>query len=435
MSNRGDKPSDFDAFERLPERKEPTIGLRSSVKNISISSPTSPIGSPASPISPPIGVVRVYSNSESIDSLNQRMLQGNDKRFVEWPKLGFPDPEDPDLRRLEYAWKSKQGDKLELEAEKVWQEFLLNSNKVNNRQKQCQQLIRKHGIPSKYRPRVWMEIRGVDKKMKENEGYYDSILDVHKNTPCVSAEQIQLDLHRTFPQHPLFFENPVPTSGRSQMQRILTAYSWRNPHVSYCQSLNYIVGILLLHYSEEQSFWMLVSILEELLPANFYNPQLKGVRVDSRVLDEMLKDRLPKLHQHFFNCHIEVQTFCTGWFMRLFVDIFPLETTMRIWDLLFSEGSKVLFRTILAFLKISENDLLGCSHMGEMLHYLNAAPIRQYDYNILVKTCFSFYSLKRKNLEDARDRCTKIVEAEIRELQIRRDAARQRMMSMNMTIA
>jgi hypothetical protein len=167
----------------------------------------------------------------------------------------------------------------------------------------------------------------VDKKLKENEGYYHSILDVHKNTPCVSAEQITLDLHRTFPQHPLFAESDDENSGRKKMQRILTAYSWRNPHVSYCQSLNYIVGILLMHLNEEQAFWMLVSILEEILPANFYNPQLKGVRVDTHVLEELVKERLPRLYQHFMNTGIEVQTFATGWLMRLFVDIFPIEVS------------------------------------------------------------------------------------------------------------
>jgi hypothetical protein len=166
--------------------------------------------------------------------------------------------------------------------------------------------------------------------LKENEGYYQSILEVHKNTPCVSAEQISLDLHRTFPQHPLFHESDSEDSGRKKMQRILTAYSWRNPHVSYCQSLNYIVGILLMHFNEEQSFWMLVSILEELLPANFYNPQLKGVRVDIRVMDELVKERLPRLYHHLVNLNVDLQTFCTGWFMRLFVDIFPIEVSQYL---------------------------------------------------------------------------------------------------------
>jgi hypothetical protein len=237
-----------------------------------------------------------------------------------------------------------------------------------------------------------------------------------------------LDLHRTFPQHPFFAPSDAPDSGRQKMQRILTAYSWRNPHVSYCQSLNYIVGILLMHFTEEQSFWMLVSILEELLPANFYNPQLKGVRVDTHVLEELIRDRLPRLYNHFQNLDIEVQTFSTGWFMRLFIDIFPIETSLRIWDLMFHEGIKIMFRAMLAYLKLHETEILGLNHMGEVLHFLNVAPTKQYDHTSLIKACFSFYNFKRSSLETARARCTTIVEEEIRELDQRREVAKQRML-------
>lgn len=126
------------------------------------------------------------------------------------------------------------------------------------------------------------------------------------------------DLARTFPTHPYFQEGKA---GRHEMRRILVAYSWRNPLVAYCQSLNYIVGLLLLFFSEEEAFWMLVVILEEILPANFYSPQLKGLRVDGRVFDDLLKERLPKLYTHFMLNDVDTVTFISGWFMRVYVDV------------------------------------------------------------------------------------------------------------------
>ena len=74
-----------------------------------------------------------------------------------------------------------------------------------------------------------------------------------------------MDSSRTFPDHPLY----TSEDGRERLQRVLTAYSWRNPAVGYCQSMNYIAGLLLLFMTEEEAFWMLVAIIENLLPAEY----------------------------------------------------------------------------------------------------------------------------------------------------------------------
>lgn len=42
--------------------------------------------------------------------------------------------------------------------------------------------------------------------------------------------QIEKDLHRTFPGHPV-----MDSSGRNALRRLLAAYARRNPLVGYCQ--------------------------------------------------------------------------------------------------------------------------------------------------------------------------------------------------------
>jgi hypothetical protein len=53
--------------------------------------------------------------------------------------------------------------------------------------------------------------------------------------------------------------------------------------------------MLLLHLSEEETFWLFVTLVENYLPQNFYSPNLKGVLVDATVLDELIFQNLYKL--------------------------------------------------------------------------------------------------------------------------------------------
>ncbi|KAG2372674.1 hypothetical protein C9374_013682 [Naegleria lovaniensis] len=244
------------------------------------------------------------------------------------------------------------------------------------------------------------------------------MLQVHQNIYNEAEHQIDLDLSRTFPHHPFF--RHANSKGREQLKRILIAFSWRSPYISYTQSMNYIVAMLLLHCDEETAFWLFVELVEEILPKNFYNPQLTGVRIDSRALDELIKNRLPKMHAHFQKLKLDCTAFSSGWFMRVFVDIFPIETTMRILDLVFAEGNKILFRTVLSYLKIYESHLLEMDNMGDVLHFINSDPCTMYDHIKLTKNMFLFYRLTRQVCLSLRTKYKELIEKEDEELENRR---------------
>ena len=57
-------------------------------------------------------------------------------------------------------------------------------------------------------------------------------------------KQIEQDVDRTFPSHPHFCSRS--TLGTASLVHVLRAYSIRNPMVGYCQSLNFIAGLLLI---------------------------------------------------------------------------------------------------------------------------------------------------------------------------------------------
>ena len=97
-------------------------------------------------------------------------------------------------------------------------------------------------------------------------------------------------------------------SNREMLRRVLCAYSLRNSTVGYCQSMNYIAGLLLLVPSrkhnipdvsyywclasqigvpEESAFWLLTTIVEELL-ADYFVPTIRSLRVDLRVFADLV---------------------------------------------------------------------------------------------------------------------------------------------------
>jgi len=91
-----------------------------------------------------------------------------------------------------------------------------------------------------------------------------------------ATEQIEKDLLRTFPGHPLCSD----PSGIDTLRRVLTAYSWSNSFIGYCQSMNFIAAFLLLFNSEEDVFWILTVIIDSIIP-QYFGPCLVGARVRS----------------------------------------------------------------------------------------------------------------------------------------------------------
>ena len=133
----------------------------------------------------------------------------------------------------------------------------------------------------------------------------------------------------------------------------------RNPDVGYCQSMNFLTAILLLHTDEEKAFWILAAIIEDILPTDYYSSTMLGCRVDQHVLTSYLAYCLPRVHEHFQSMGAMIDPITCHWFLCLFVNSFPLETTLRIWDAILYEGSEVLVRTAATIIKVHERNLLA----------------------------------------------------------------------------
>lgn len=124
----------------------------------------------------------------------------------------------------------------------------------------------------------------------------------HRLRPA-DAKQIDADLPRTFPSHPLF-RSPGPAP--AALRRILRAHALFNPSVGYCQSLNFVAAVLFLVAGEEPAFWILAAVCARTLP-DYHTHTMAGLRIDTAAFGTVVAAALPELHSHLESIEVRGQ--------------------------------------------------------------------------------------------------------------------------------
>ncbi|KAL0291709.1 UNVERIFIED_CONTAM: TBC1 domain family member 2B [Sesamum radiatum] len=246
-------------------------------------------------------------------------------------------------------------------------------------------LIRK-GIPPNLRPKVWFTLSGAAKKKSTvPDSYYNDLTSAVEDKVTSATKQIDHDLPRTFPGHP-WLDTP---EGHAALRRVLVAYSFRDSDVGYCQGLNYVAALLLLVMkTEEEAFWMLAVLLENVLVNDCYTNNLSGCHVEQRVFKDLLTKKCPRIAAHLEALEFDVSLVCTEWFLCLFSKSLPSETTLRVWDVLFYEGAQVLFNVALAIFKMNERQLLTTHHVGDVINVIQRSTHHLFDPDELLTVAF-----------------------------------------------
>ena len=223
------------------------------------------------------------------------------------------------------------------------------------------------GIPIVYRPKIWAECSGA--AALRVPGYYDDLVKGDSGDDASIVSQIQMDIYRTLTDN-VFFRRG---QGAVKLNEVLMAYSRRNPEVGYCQGMNMIAGsLLLIMPTAEEAFWVLTSLIENILPQHYYDQSLLASRADQQVLREYVADILPRLWAHLVELEIELDTLTFQWFLSVFTDCLSAEALFRVWDVVFvfNDGSTFLFQVALALLKLNEGQLLECDSAARIYSYI-----------------------------------------------------------------
>jgi len=287
------------------------------------------------------------------------------------------------------------------------------------------------GIPWALRGHVWRQMAAV-RTLRDFEPDSDSMPSPSSSSSTNPAstrsndgddaaatfdeEAMERDLERTAAVHPALGQN----AGIGALRRLLRRYGRRSRSIGYCQSMNFLGGILLLFLSEEDAFWTMAHLLESPAVCNvggrfqYHQRDLLGVHLDGLVFADLVGRFLPELHRHLLAVHgvpldadaerkVASSSTANGtanvlsnltvhWFLGLMVGPLSMAPLLRLWDrMICGEGISVIFRAALSILKLRGDALLRCKEMGAVHHELSNEVLlrdrRVQSEELLLRTC------------------------------------------------
>ncbi|EXX64682.1 Mdr1p [Rhizophagus irregularis DAOM 197198w] len=228
------------------------------------------------------------------------------------------------------------------------------------------------GLPNKLRGEIWELCSGAIFLRFVNDGMYEKLQKDNAGKVSLSTEEIEKDLNRSLPEYPAY----QTKEGINTLRRVLTAYSWKDPELGYCQAMNIVASAILIYMSEEQAFWTLSVLCDRLIPG-YYSTSMYGAILDQIIFEHYVQNKMPLLYEHFQNVDVQLSVACLPWFLSLYINSMPLLFAFRVLDCFFMEGPRVLFQIGLeiflinsAILKINGDELLTITDDGQFIHVL-----------------------------------------------------------------
>ncbi|XP_066429294.1 TBC1 domain family member 1 isoform X3 [Eleutherodactylus coqui] len=184
---------------------------------------------------------------------------------------------------------------------------------------------------------------------------------------------ILIDLGRTFPTHPYF--SAQLGAGQLSLYNILKAYSLLDPEVGYCQGLSFVAGVLLLHMSEEDAFKLLKFLMYNMGLRKQYRPDMVTLQIQMYQLSRLLHDYHRDLYNHLEEYEIGPSLYAAPWFLTMFASQFPLGFVARVFDMIYLQGSEVIFKVALSLLGSHKPLILQQENLESIVDFIkNTLP-------------------------------------------------------------
>lgn len=89
-------------------------------------------------------------------------------------------------------------------------------------------------------------------------------------------------------------------------------------------------------------------LLVKLGTRTWYTDGMRQLRADTLVMDDLIKDKLPRLHEVFRIHKFDLLLVCSKWFLCLFATVLEGDALVRVWDVILCDGIEAVFRIAVA---------------------------------------------------------------------------------------
>jgi hypothetical protein len=239
-----------------------------------------------------------------------------------------------------------------------------------------ERLVVNHGILPEYRATLYWTLCEQNRKLSVFDmpaETYQQLLARSSAMDTDIAKQIELDIPRTFCEQREFVAAAcersneghdgsrsaimehctsdavlstiqVPGSGNIQdaLRRVLRAFCVAHPDQGYLQSMNFVAAFMLLIFTpacEEKAFWCFEFLCAHILHG-YYTPGMNKLLEDTDVFRKALNARKPKTATHLMDigCIDIASLFLPRWLLCGFLNCFPAEIVVRVWDCMILDG-------------------------------------------------------------------------------------------------
>ncbi|XBW38461.1 hypothetical protein QEN19_004050 [Hanseniaspora menglaensis] len=360
--------------------------------------------------------IRFFASSQQVLNNMQNMTE-----------YGFIIADNNNFQQYSHWYNSKyniENQRLK-EFEKEFSQTIIDENEIVtlDYQTKVYHFVTQNGIPSKYRFSLWSKYTNLNsfKEYKVLVDQYENRLIEPLDIP--DKDIINNDLLRTFPSNFHFMK--APNIDRNNMidtlEQQLSIFSiMHKKDIGYCQSLNYLCGLVLLispNNLDDSGYrrYELLNTLVTKIGVSFYDNSLSGLKKFQETLLLLIHEYIPDLFSvivtdydygetiidsildcddnidNNFKRQLELPVlmiYLSKWVLNCFINILPFEYCLRVIDLIIltdEEGVIWIYKITMVLLDIAMDEFKKTTFYKDNITKSNRQPERKLKHSLSLK--------------------------------------------------